>query len=204
MVAQSYGAGDAILELAHISWPFVLQETFHRARSDLNGFSRRVAIEEAVHQLRNIGSALAQAGKMDRYDVQAKIKVLAKCSRAISRFEFAVRRRDDANIHGNFVVASHGPNFLLLQNAQQLRLQLERQLANFVQENRSAIRGLKKSSLGLQCAGECALLMTKKLAFHQRRDQRTAVHGNKWHRTPAARENEWLAPQALFPCRFRR
>src|SRR5579875_1129001 len=63
-VSEGNGPRDAIFEFAHVSRPVILEKTFHHGRSDLDVFSRRVTVEKAVGQLRNIGAPLAQAGQM--------------------------------------------------------------------------------------------------------------------------------------------
>jgi hypothetical protein len=70
-------------------------------------------------------------------------------------------------------------DFAVLQDAQQLGLQLQRQLTHLVQEERAAI-GLLEGALapGLR-SGEGAFLMAEQLALDQRRGQRGAVDRDK-------------------------
>src|SRR2546423_1853450 len=62
-----------------------------------------------------------------------------------------------------------------LEHAQQLRLQLERQLADLVEEQRAAARALERAGAPAIGAGERALLVAEELALDQRRRQRCAV-----------------------------
>ena len=57
----------------------------------------------------------------------------------------------------------------LLQDAQQLDLRLERQLADLVEEQRPAVRQLEPPLAPLHGAGEGALLVTEQLALDQPR-----------------------------------
>ena len=56
---------------------------------------------------------------------------------------------------------------LLLQNPQQLRLQFERNIANFIQKYRAAVCGLETAYLLRHGACEGALFVTEELAFEQ-------------------------------------
>src|SRR5262249_5763255 len=56
---------------------------------------------------------------------------------------------------------------LLLEHAQQLRLQLERDLANLVEEQRPAVRHLEAPDLLRDGARECAALVAEELAFEE-------------------------------------
>ena len=61
-----------------------------------------------------------------------------------------------------------GVDLALLQRAQQLGLQLERQLADLVEEQRAAVRELEAARAALQRAGEGAALVAEELALDQR------------------------------------
>ena len=65
---------------------------------------------------------------------------------------------------------------LLLQDAQQLHLDIQRQLADFVEEDRAVVRQLEASVLLLHRAGERTALVSEQLAFGQARRKRAAVH----------------------------
>ena len=72
----------------------------------------------------------------------------------------------------------------LLQHAQQLRLQVERQLADLIEKNGPSIRQRKPPIALRRRPGERALLMSEKFAFSQRRRDCPAIN---WHkRSPAA------------------
>jgi len=64
---------------------------------------------------------------------------------------------------------------LALEDAQQLGLQLERQLADLVEKDRAAIGRLECALPGRVRAGERTALVTEQLALEQRRRKRSAV-----------------------------
>src|SRR5215467_1513836 len=120
MIAERYGARDAVFKLPHIAGPVILQEAFHRGGGYLHRNAFGVAIEEVVHEHRDVRAAVAQSWKMHSDDVQAKVQVLAKSSSPISSFEIAVGCGNDAHVNGDTLIAANGTDFLFLQDAQQL------------------------------------------------------------------------------------
>jgi hypothetical protein len=66
-----------------------------------------------------------------------------------------------------------------LQNPQESNLSVQWQLADFVQENGSAIGQLEAAQPGLCGASECAFLVTKQLGRNQRRRQCGTANANK-------------------------
>ena len=75
------------------------------------------------------------------------------------------------------------PHALLLDDAQQLHLHVQRQVGDFVQEQRAALGGLDQALLVGDRAGEAALLVAEQLAFHQLGGDGAAVHR---HERPVA------------------
>src|SRR5438067_1613972 len=73
-------------------------------------------------------------------DVDAVIEVLAEASLLDGGLEIAVRRGDDADVDGNLRLAPEGPDPSLLEDAQELRLEPERHVADLVQEERASRR----------------------------------------------------------------
>ena len=63
--------------------------------------------------------------------------------------------------------ASQSFEFLLLQDSKKLRLQLERNIADFIQEERTLMRKLKPANFLRNRAGEGSSLMAKQFAFEQ-------------------------------------
>ena len=155
-----------------------------------------------MDKLRDIGTMFPQAWQANGDDIQPEIEVFAKRARLIRRFQVAVRCRDHADVYWNFVVASDRPHFSFLQYAQEFGLHLQGKLADFVEEDGSAIRGIKKPCFRLQRSRKCALFVAEELAFHQRGHKRSAVHGNKRHLSERTAEmngarDEFLACSAF-------
>ena len=100
-----------------------------------------------MHELWNIRTPLAQAGKMNCDHVQPEVEIFAKRSGSVRCFQIAVRGGNHADIHWILFVASHRPDFFFLQHSQKLGLHLERQFTDFIEENCAAISRVKQSRL---------------------------------------------------------
>ena len=85
----------------------------------------------------------------------------------------------DAEIDLAPVQSADGAELAFLDEAEQLDLHFEREIADFVEEGSAAIGQLDQSLLVLDGAAESALDVAEQLAFHERADQRAAVDGDK-------------------------
>src|SRR5262249_2370928 len=104
----------------------------------------------------------------DGYNVQPVKKILAESSRGHRRLQVAICRRNHAYIYRNWLVTSHSLKFPFLQHSQKRDLCFHGKLADFIEKQRSTIRGFKPAHTPLQSARKCSLFVTKKL----RRDKR--------------------------------
>ncbi len=82
-----------------------------------------------------------------------------------------IRSRDHAHVDFLSGVAAQALKFLLLQDAQQLGLQLQRNVTDLVEEERSLVRQFEASDLARDGSGEGASLVAEELALQQ-------AHGN--------------------------
>ena len=141
-------------------------------------------------------------GISDRKHRQPEVEVLAELARRDRGLQVAVRRRDDAHVDVQRHRAADALEPLLLERAQDLRLQRQRQLADLVEEQRAAVRELELARLARRRAGERALLVAEQLRLEQRLGNRRAVDrderavGARAQRVQRARE-QLLAGAAL-------
>ena len=120
-----------------------------------------------------------------RKDVQAIVEILAKAARLDGGLQVIVRRRDDAHVRGDALVAAHALEGLLLQDAKQLHLHGERHVADLVEEQGSPFRHLEAPAPGADRAGERPLLVTEQLTLEELRGDGSAVDGHERLVTPA-------------------
>ena len=83
------------------------------------------------------------ASQLDDHDMDPIEQVLAKPPPTDFRLEIARRGGENPCIHAARLLVANPADLILLQHAQQLRLQTERQFADFVEEDRPAIGGLE-------------------------------------------------------------
>ena len=95
----------------------------------------RRALDEIFRQRNDLARAIAQRRHPDLDHVEAIIKVLAKTLLAHELFEVLIGRRDDARIDLDGLGAADALEGFLLQEAQQLDLQRERQVADLIEED---------------------------------------------------------------------
>ena len=92
-----------------------------------------------MHQQRDVLRPLAQRRKQDREDAEAIVQVFAERLLADGLEQVAVGRRDDADIDFDRGRPANPLELAFLQDAEQLRLRLERELADLVEEDRPSI-----------------------------------------------------------------
>src|SRR5262245_7987445 len=105
---------------------------------------------------------------MNVEDVNAIEQVLAKAALFDSAPEVGVGRRDHAHVQPHRFHATDAVDLPLLQNPQQLGLELERQVSDFVQKDGAAVGLLEAADARLPCVGERALDVSEQLVFEQR------------------------------------
>src|SRR5262249_39796593 len=140
--------------------------------------------------------------QMNRKDIQAVEKIGAKFLLVNHGLEVAVGGRDQAGISAQRARASEPLELLILQDAQQLRLEIKRDLANLVQKYGAVIGQLKPSDALCDGASEGPFLVTKKLAFEQAGWNRGATQFDERAVLPAAVSVYGAGDQLLACSRF--
>src|SRR5437773_10764737 len=96
-----------------------------------------------IYQQWDIFRAFPQGWNVNRKNIQPVKQVFAKFSLLNHLLEFAIGGSDQAGIGVNSPCASQPLEFSLLEHAQQLGLKLERDVADLIQNYRSALGQLK-------------------------------------------------------------
>src|SRR3984957_5387760 len=118
-----------------------------------------------VHQERDILPSLAKRWYLNRKDIEPVKQILPELMVANHQRQIPMRRRNEANVNMNGLVASQPLELLFLQRAQQLWLQLETNVANFIQKQCAPIGNFKTAAFLHQSAGERTLLVSEQFAF---------------------------------------
>src|SRR5262249_2185887 len=136
----------------------------------------RVFLRKVTHEQRNIARASAQRRHANRKDVQAIIQIGAKLPVLDHLDEVGIRPGDQAHIDLQRLGAPQALELLLLENAQELGLQFERDVADLIQKQRAVVGELEAADLLRDRAGERAALVAEQLAFQKPERNRGAVH----------------------------
>src|SRR6201987_75902 len=134
---EQHRAFDQIFEFAGIAGPGVIHQGIHHIRGnvfDVLVLAAAEYLDEIAHQERNVFRTLAKRRNMDGENTQPVVKIAAKLALRHQGGEVVVGGRDYAHVHVLGPVPAEPFEFLLLQNAQQFRLQLERQVTHFVKK----------------------------------------------------------------------
>ena len=137
-------------------------------------------------QRRDILFAIAQRGHLDGDHVEAEEQILAKGAALDGRLQILVGGGDDPRFEANPLVAAQGPDLMLLERAQQPRLQFDGQLADFIQEDRARAGRRQQPLPRLGGPGESAFDVPEQLAFNQGGRQRPAINRDKGLIAPGA------------------
>ena len=100
-------------------------------------------------------------------------------SRGDRCIEVAVRGRDDAHVHLPTLRRPHSADAVVIQGAQQLSLEREREVADLVEEERAPVCLLEQTGLSGVGVRERAPLVAEELRLHERGGDRGAVDGHK-------------------------
>ena len=128
---------------------------------------------------RDVVAPLAQRQRLDREHAEPVVEVLAEPAALHLLLEVAVGGGDHAHVDGAGALLADALELALLQHAQQLGLQLERDLADLVEEQRAAVGELEAADAVAQRAGERALLVAEELALEQLARDRRAVDADQ-------------------------
>ena len=91
-----------------------------------------------LDERRNLLAALAQRRQLQPDDVEAVEEVLAEAALGDELFEVGVGRGDDADVDLDGLRLAERVDFVGLEEAQQLRLDVEADLGDLVEEERAA------------------------------------------------------------------
>src|SRR5262249_28923338 len=135
-----------------------------------------------------------QRRQADFEGVDAEPKILAEIVLLDHLAQIAIRRTDDAHIDAEWLRVADAANLAGFKESKQVELDVLVELADFIEEQRPAVRDLEQSLVIALGAGERALAMAEQFAFDEVLGQRAAVDGDEW----------LIAPLALFEDRARR
>ena len=124
----------------------------------------------------DVFAAFAQRRNGDGKDIEPVEQIIPERSVEHHFLQVAVGGGHEAHIHGNDLVPAQAFNLARLQHTQKFRLQFQRDVANFVQHQRTALSQFK-APLALRASpGKGPFFVPEKFAFHKARWHCGAVH----------------------------
>src|SRR5207247_3959707 len=102
--------------------------------------------------------------------------------------EIAIGGGQDSDIDRDALGAAYGTDFLLLNSAQQLGLEINGKLSNLVEKYRAALGDCQQAIFGLHGSGKRSFYVAEEFAFDQGGDEGAAVHEDE--RLVGARSGE--------------
>ena len=127
------------------------------------------------HQHRNVFQPMTERRKGNGEHIEAVVEIHSEQLLGDQRGEILIGCGHDAHVDAMGMRAAQPFELLLLQNPQQLRLQFERNIADFIQEQRAAVRRFETADLLRHGAREGAPFVTEELAFEKSQRNRRAV-----------------------------
>ena len=100
-------------------------------------------LQKRVNQERNVGFSLPQRRELHLHNVEAEIQVLAESPGSNARFQIPVCRGDHARADADPLVGPDRLDFTFLQGPQNLGLQVDGQVADFIEKKRAFPRGFE-------------------------------------------------------------
>src|SRR5579885_103613 len=148
---KRHGAFDGIFQFPDIAWPIMGHQPPHGVLRNCADWALWIAefFQERINQQRDITFALTQWRQLDLDDVEAEKEILAEGAGANGGFQIAVGGSDRPHIDPHAISRAHRPDFALLKRAQQLGLHIHREIANFVEENSSAVTGFQQAGVSV-------------------------------------------------------
>ena len=132
-----------VLELADVARPVVVDQQPERALrelADLLADLLRQALDEGVGEQGDVLAALAQGRDADVDHVEPVEQVVAERAGRDRLLEVDPRGRDHPHVDAHLLAAADAEERALLQDAEQVDLELRRDVADLVEEERSAAR----------------------------------------------------------------
>src|SRR5262245_11990869 len=200
IVRQAHRAMEDVLQLADVPGPRVAHQRLDHVRgnrvdapADVAGVMR----DEVPDEQRNVLGPFPKRGQVDREYVQTVVEVGAEFPCFHELVEQTVRRRDDPDVGPDRLRAAETLERPLLEHAQELRLEVGRQVADLVQQQRAVVGELEASDASRDGTREGAPLVAEQLALEQARGDRRTIELDEWTAPPPAQLVNQASDQLL-------
>ena len=196
-----------VLQLADVAGPAIQQQPLHRLVGDAElAFLEFLggAGDEVVDEAGDFVAAFAQRRDREADDVEAVEEVFAEAAGADGVFEVGVGGGDDADVDGQRAGFTERGDLAGFEEAEQLGLEVEAELADFVEEQGAVAGGADQAELIAVGAGEGAAAVAEQLALEQVARDGGAVEGDEGLLRRGRSSRGWRGRGSPCRCRSRR
>ena len=132
-------------------------------------------LQEKIGKQQDVFTPVAQGRKGNSHDVQPVVEIFAKLPPIDLFLQLGIGGGDDADVHPDILHAADFSEGRFLNQPQELGLQVDRQVAYFVEEEGPAVGHFDQSLLVAAGVGERAFFMAEKFRLHQIGRKRCAI-----------------------------
>ena len=153
-----------VLQFADVAGPIVVRQRVQNRRRngiDVTAHAMGVLLYEVAREQRHVFAAVSQWRNMHREDMQPIVKLGPESVVLHHGLQIPVRSSHQPGVRADRAAAANAFEFLVLDRAQQLRLEFERHFADFVEKERASMRQFKSSDLLRHRSGERALFVSE-------------------------------------------
>ena len=140
-----------------------------------------------VEQEKRVVRSLAEGRQLDGHDLQPVVEVLAEAAPLDLVVKVLVRGADEADVHNPRARLADAADLFLLEDAEELGLEGQRQISDLVEKERAAGGLFDKADLVPHRPGERAPGVAEELAFEERLRDGGAIDGDERPAASAAR-----------------
>src|SRR5258708_39223985 len=138
---KEYAAFHGVIQFADVARPGMFMKRLDSRRVESGNIftvALRVAVEKMVRKEINILAAVAQRRNVNLDGIQPKEKVLTEPPGRGLGIHVGIRSREHSDVHAPSGGRAYALEIACFQNAQKFRLQVKRNIGDFVQEHRPA------------------------------------------------------------------
>src|SRR5579883_3442470 len=171
------------LELTDIARPRVPAEgvtCFWRHNRHLTVELRCKPRQGIISEKVDIVAALPQRRELDGEHIQPEIEIRTKPPAGDQFLQIGVGGGDHSDVGLDCFGAAHPLKTLLLKNAQKLDLSEQRQFADFIEKDSTAVALLELADPFAVCSCKRSFLVAEEFAFEQGFRNGAAIHGEEW------------------------
>jgi hypothetical protein len=174
-VAEGQGPFDDVFEFTYVTGPGMLHQQVHRMRGDPDGLRRltvaalagqgSMLFDEVACQQRDVHGAFAQRRYGQGDDIEPVVEVFAEAPLANQLQQIALGRADQTDVDADRRLPADAFEFLLLNDAQQFDLEVQRDVVDLVDQQAAAVGELEAAGFLPDCTCKSPFFVTEKLAF---------------------------------------